>query len=74
MSTYQVEVVEPSALQILKDLEKLKMIRLRSIDPKQEFIELVEKIRSKARGDLPTLDEITEEVEIVRSERFSPEK
>jgi len=69
MNTYQLEVVEPSALPILEDLEERKLIRMRPSDPRQEFGELVKKIRTRAEP--LTLEEITAEVEAVRSSRFA---
>lgn len=68
MTNYEVQVVEPSAVAMLEDMERRKMIKLRPSDSKERFKELVRKIRSK--GNSLSFDEITAEVEAVRSARF----
>lgn len=65
MNNYQIEVVEPSAIPVLEDLERRKMIKLRPGDPSGRFRELVERIRAK--GSPLSLDEITAEVDAVRN-------
>ncbi len=71
MRTYQVELLEPKAEKLLDELANLKLIRVQEvIAPKQEFKELLAKIREK-KTKKPTLDEIADEVELVRMERYA---
>lgn len=70
MNTYQVEIIEPKAEKLLEDLANLNLIKVRPLEPKQRFKELLEKMRSEA-DDAPTLEEIAEEVEAVREERYA---
>jgi hypothetical protein len=73
MKTYQLEVVEPSAVPMLEDMERRKLIKLLPDDALEDLQALVERVRSRVIGQPPSLDEITEEVEAVRSLRFARE-
>lgn len=71
METIQIEIVNPKAKRLLKDLEDLKLITIgRSFDSKVEFKELLSKLRSNA-DTVPSLDEIFSEVENVRALRYA---
>jgi len=70
MSTYQIEIIEPKAKKLLEDLANLNLIRVRPLESKKRFKKLLEKMRS-VKGDVPTLEEITKEVESVREERYA---
>lgn len=71
MRTYQVELLEPKAKKLLDELANLKLIRVQEVlDPKQEFKQLLAKIREK-KTKKPTSEEIASEVEIVRMERYA---
>lgn len=68
--TYQVDILNPKAEQLLKGLADLKLISLSksSSDP---FLAVVKRLRKKAAANNPpTLEEITKEVEIVRAKRY----
>ena len=71
--TYQVEILNPKADRLLKDLADMDLIALKqtSTDP---FLQVVERLRAKAADNPPSLDEITREVEAVRSERYARNK
>ncbi|MBC7571974.1 MAG: hypothetical protein H7319_19940 [Spirosoma sp.] len=73
MMTYQVEILNPKADRLLKDLADMDLIALKqtSTDP---FLQVVERLRAKAADNPPSLDEITQEVEAVRSERYARNK
>lgn len=73
MKMYQLEVVEPSAVPMLKDMERRKLIKLLPDDALEDLQALVERVRSRVIGQPPSLEEITEEVEAVRSLRFARE-
>jgi len=68
MKHYKVQVVEPSGVAMLEDMARRNIIRLIPSKSRDEFLDLVKKFRSV--GDVPSLDEITAEVEIVRQERY----
>jgi len=69
MSIITVRILNPKAARLLKDLADLKLI---SIEKKSKvgFFEIVEKLRSKS-DSAPSLEEITKEVELVRSKRYA---
>jgi hypothetical protein len=68
--TYQVDILDPKADKLLKDLADMKLISLSrtSDDP---FLRVVKKLRKKAKSDPPTLEDITTEVETVRAKRYA---
>lgn len=66
MATFNIEILNPKAKKLLIDLADLKLISI-SENISNPFLEAVKKIRSK-KAKL-TLDEITQEVENVRSRR-----
>jgi hypothetical protein len=73
MITYQVDILNPKAEQLLKDLADMNLIVLKQ-RTQDNFMQVVERLRSKAEIDPPTIDDITEEVEIVRNERYARNK
>ncbi len=68
--TYQVDILNPKADKLLQNLADLKLISLSktSSDP---FMSVVKRLRKKAGTKPPTLEEITKEVETVRSKRYA---
>ncbi len=73
MTTYQVNVLNPKADKLLKDLADIELISLSetSADP---FLAVVNRLRDNACVAPLTLEEITEEVETVRSQRYARSK
>lgn len=73
METYQVDILNPKATKLLQDLAELKLI---SIKPASEnkFLKVLSDIRDTAGKDSPSLDEITNEVESVRANRYAQKK
>ncbi len=69
METFQVDILNPKAVQLLKDLAELKLISIKRSDDK--FLATVEKLRKKASTDVPSLEEITAEVENIRTKRYA---
>ena len=65
METISVEILNPKAKQLLKDLADLKLINLK---PKITLTGLLENLRKNSES-APSLDEITAEVEKVRQFR-----
>ncbi len=70
METYQIEIIEPRAKNLLDDLANMNLIKLRPLGTKKLFTGLLEKLRSKEQT-VPSPDEITAEVEQVRAERYA---
>ena len=71
METLRIEIVNPKAKKLLKELANLNLISIgKSFDSKTEFKEILSKLRSNS-DSAPSLDEITKEVEIVRALRYA---
>ena len=69
METLRIDIVNPKAKRIIKDLADLNLINIRDAkDAMKSFETLLKKLRSKGKGI--SLDEITKEVELVRSRRY----
>lgn len=68
METLRVEILNPKALQLLKTLADLNLIAIETKKP-DSFSSAIEKLRSKS-DVAPSLEEITKEVELVRSKRY----
>ena len=73
MKTYQIDILNPKAARLIQDLADLKLISIKETK-KQEFMNVVSKFRRKISSTVPTLEEITKEVENVRSERYVKNK
>ena len=59
METLQIDILNPKAVKLLKDLADLDLISIRN--PSDDgFLDLVNKLRAKAKDNPPTLDEIDE--------------
>jgi hypothetical protein len=69
MNTMQVDILNPKAERILKDLAALNLIAIKK-SSENEFATVLKKLRSKAES-APTLEEITKEVELVRAKRYA---
>ena len=74
MVTYQVDILDPKADRLLKDLADMNLIAIKQTD-NDGFMQVIERLRSKAEQlGPPTMEEITEEVETVRGERYARRK
>jgi hypothetical protein len=71
--TIQIDILNPKANKLLKDLADLNLISIRD-QQSNEFMKVVAKLRKKASGQVPTLDLITKEVELVRAKRYAEKK
>ena len=69
MNTMRIDILNPKAARLLKDLADLNLIAIQDTS-KNGFASVLKKLRSKAKS-APTLDEITTEVELVRSKRYA---
>jgi hypothetical protein len=70
METLQIEILNPKAKGILKSLADLKLISIKKEKKQSEFITLLEKLRANSQT-APSFEEITAEVEAVRSKRYA---
>ncbi|MDY0078827.1 MAG: hypothetical protein RBR87_16285 [Bacteroidales bacterium] len=69
MESLRIEIVNPKAKRLLKNLADMELIRIKKEKVKSDFSELLSKLRSQS-GDAPSLEEITKEVESVRKARY----
>jgi hypothetical protein len=69
MDTMRINILNPKATKLLKDLAALKLIAIQDVS-KNGFAEVLKKLRSKSKT-IPTFEEITHEVELVRSKRYA---
>jgi hypothetical protein len=67
MRTLQIEILNPKAAKLLRDLEEMDLISIRK-PGKNSLSSILEKLRSK-ESTVPSLEDITKEVETVRSKR-----
>lgn len=69
METIRIEILNPKAKALLKDLANLDLIRISKEGSENAFSEVLNKFRSKS-VQAPSLNEITKEVEAVRKARY----
>ena len=69
METIRIDILNPKAKKLLKDLADLNLIRINKEERKSDFSILLKKIRSKSDEKI-SMDEITKEVEQVRKSRY----
>lgn len=68
MSTLYIEILNPKAKKLLQDLADLNLIAIKE-NKSNSFLDTVKKIRAK-KAQI-SLEEITKEVEAVRSKRYA---
>ncbi|CAN5435259.1 hypothetical protein BH09BAC5_BH09BAC5_05860 [soil metagenome] len=73
MNTIRIDILNPKAAQLLKGMVDLKLISIHDTS-NDVFLEIVKKLRSKASKNPPALEEITKEVEAVRSKRYAKKR
>ncbi|RYY07071.1 MAG: hypothetical protein EOP43_04325 [Sphingobacteriaceae bacterium] len=73
MQTIQVNVLNPKAYKLLQDLAELDLISLGET-PVNDLLKTVHELREKTASHPISLDEITAEVELVRSNRYAQNK
>jgi hypothetical protein len=72
MSIFQIKILNPKAIKLIQDLADLELISISQ--PKESgFFNLLAKLRSKAEF-VPSLEEITKEVDKIRAERYEQKK
>ncbi len=69
MESLRIEIVNPKAKSLIKNLVDMDLIRIKKEKVKSEFTELLDRLR-KHSDIVPSLEEITKEVESVRKARY----
>jgi len=69
MNTLRIDILNPKATRILKELADLNLISIQD-NSKSGFAIVLKRLRAKSKSAL-SLDEITAEVEKVRSKRYA---
>ncbi len=73
MDSIRIEILNPKARKLLKNLAELKLIKISDLsERKNEFKKLLEKLRSKT-DNVPSIETITKEVKAVRKARYEKE-
>lgn len=72
MTTIIIDILNPKAKKLLKNLADLELISIRE-SSEDRFSKILNKLRSKADSS-PSFEEITKEVELVRSRRHGSKK
>ncbi|HVS92910.1 MAG TPA: hypothetical protein VHB54_08515 [Mucilaginibacter sp.] len=73
METLQIDILNPKAVKLLKDLADLELISIRNSSD-DELLNIINKLRDKADQNRPGFDEISKEVEQVRKNRYARSK
>jgi len=71
--TIRVDILNPKARKLLADLADLNLISIRE-ERDESFMDVVTRIRDKAKKNPISLPEITKEVEKVRAKRYAKKK
>jgi hypothetical protein len=69
MEALKIEILNPKALQLIKDMQDLKLIKV-SDEPVSTLKTYLKKMRRNS-ASAPNLDEITKIVEQVRAKRYA---
>ncbi len=69
MEALRIEILNPKALQLIKGMQELKLIKV-SDEPVSSLKAYLKKMRRQS-STAPTLDEITQIVEDVRAKRYA---
>ncbi len=69
METIRIDILNPKAKNLLKNLAELNLIKIKKEKKKSDFSTLLKKLRIKSKDKI-SLDEITKEVEEARKSRY----
>jgi hypothetical protein len=69
MESIRIEILNPKAKSLIKNLADMDLIRIKKEKTKSEFAELLVRLRMHSEN-VPSLEEITKEVESVRKARY----
>ncbi|HWJ29057.1 MAG TPA: hypothetical protein VNS32_21110 [Flavisolibacter sp.] len=68
-----VQILNPKVEELLQDLVDLNLISIKQTSS-DNFLKAIGNLRSKAADNLPSLEDITKEVEAVRKKRYGKNK
>jgi hypothetical protein len=71
--TVKIEILNPKAKKLLNDLADLKLIAITE-EKEESFMDIVKRMRLKAKKSPVAMSEITKEVEKVRASRYAKKK
>ena len=74
MASLQVDILNPKAGKILKDLADLNLIAITELKNDDSFLKVIKRIRRKAKNNPISFEEITKEVESVRARKYAKAK
>ena len=74
MATLQIDILNPKAGKLLQDLADLNLIAITELGKNDGFLKAIKRIRGKAGKNAPSLEEITKEIESIRSKRYAKAK
>lgn len=69
MQSMTINIINPKAEKLIQDLADMELITIESNNKESRLATILEKLRANA-NTAPTLEEITEEVELVRAKRY----
>lgn len=69
MESIKIDILNPKALKIIRELADLDLIKIKSESIESDFLGILKKLRSKS-NETPSHKEITKEVEMVRKARY----
>ncbi len=69
MEILRIEILNPKAIKLIQSLAELDLIKINKETAKPEILSHINKIRANSENEL-SLEEIKEEVDIVRSIRY----
>lgn len=72
MEAIKIEILNPKALQLIKGMQDLKLIKV-SEEPSSKLMDYLQKMRN-ASVSVPSIDEISKIVKEVRAERYAKKK
>ena len=70
MKALKIEILNPKAYKLLKDLADLNLISIGEVEKKTSLQTVLKKLRSNS-DIAPSLSEITKEIDLVRSKRHA---
>ncbi len=74
MTSIQVDILNPKAKRLLKELESQKLITIKELRRESDFSKTLKKLRAKGKAHPISLEEISKEVELVRTKRYARKK
>ena len=71
MASLQVDILNPKAGKLLKDLADLNLIAITELKEDDGFLKVIKHIRNKGKKSPMSFDQIAKEVESVRAKHYA---